>query len=109
LGLCDSRCQLCQNNAASGKEKEQLSIINDQHGAPTGAELLADCTAIAIRAAIQDTTLYGTYHLVASGETTWYEYAQHVFALARQKGESLIIKDVSGVPHLLTQLLRNVR
>ncbi|MDC0727744.1 dTDP-4-dehydrorhamnose reductase [Phytobacter diazotrophicus] len=80
------------------KEKEQLSIINDQHGAPTGAELLADCTAIAIRAAIQDTTLYGTYHLVASGETTWYEYAQHVFALARQKGESLIIKDVSGVP-----------
>ncbi|MCL5498594.1 dTDP-4-dehydrorhamnose reductase [Phytobacter palmae] len=80
------------------KEKEQLSIINDQHGAPTGAELLADCTAIAIRATVQDSTLYGTYHLVASGETTWYEYAQYVFELARQKGESLIIKDVSGVP-----------
>ena len=80
------------------KEKEQLSIINDQHGAPTGAELLADCTAIAIRATVQDSTLYGTYHLVASGETTWYEYAQYVFELARQKGESLLIKDVSGVP-----------
>jgi dTDP-4-dehydrorhamnose reductase len=52
-------------------EKETLSIINDQHGAPTGAELLADCTAIAIREELRNRAVAGTYHLVASGETSW--------------------------------------
>ena len=79
------------------KEKETLAIINDQHGAPTGAELLADCTAIAIRAENANKSLYGTYHLVASGETTWCDYAQFVFSVARGLGESLAIKEVNGV------------
>ncbi|QMD52185.1 dTDP-4-dehydrorhamnose reductase [Citrobacter sp. RHB35-C21] len=79
------------------KEKEELSIINDQFGAPTGAELLADCTAIAIRAAVTNHTLYGTYHLVASGETTWYDYAQFVFDIARDLGESLVVSNVKGI------------
>lgn len=79
------------------KEKEQLSIINDQHGAPTGAELLADCTAIAIRTAAQNASLFGTYHLVASGETTWYDYAQYVFSVAEELGETLAIREVKGV------------
>lgn len=79
------------------KEKEQLAIINDQYGAPTGAELLADCTAIAIRAATNNASLFGTYHLVASGETTWYDYAQYVFSIAQELGESLAIKEVKGV------------
>lgn len=76
------------------KEKDLLSIINDQHGAPTGAELLADCTAIAIRSGSKT---YGTYHLVASGVTTWYDYAKYVFALARDKGETLKINNILGV------------
>ncbi|WP_437888294.1 dTDP-4-dehydrorhamnose reductase [Phytobacter sp. V91] len=79
------------------KEKDALSIINDQHGAPTGAELLADATAIAIRAESNNKSLYGTYHLVASGETTWYDYAQYVFSVARELGETLAIKEVNGV------------
>lgn len=79
------------------KEKKQLAIINDQFGAPTGAELLADCTAIAIRAAVNNASLYGTYHLVASGETTWYDYAQYVFSVARELGEPLFVEEVKGV------------
>lgn len=79
------------------KEKKQLAIINDQFGAPTGAELLADCTAIAIRAAVNNASLYGTYHLVASGETTWYDYAQYVFSVARELGEPLSVEEVKGV------------
>lgn len=80
-----------------GKEKETLSIIKDQYGAPTSAELLADCTAIAIREAINNHSLYGTYHLVASGETTWYDYAQYIFSTARDLGESLSINEVKGI------------
>ncbi|EPM3638213.1 dTDP-4-dehydrorhamnose reductase [Enterobacter roggenkampii] len=79
------------------KEKEKLSIINDQFGAPTGAELLADATAIAIRTAVNNQKLFGTYHLVASGETTWFDYAQYVFSIAKELGETLSLKEVIGV------------
>lgn len=79
-------------------EKESLSIINDQHGAPTGAELLADCTAIAIREEMRNKSVAGTYHLVASGETNWCDYAQFVFDVARAQGAKLAIQDVKGIP-----------
>lgn len=52
------------------KEREELAVINDQFGAPTGAELLADCTAHAIRVALKKPEVAGLYHLVASGTTT---------------------------------------
>lgn len=65
------------------KEREELAVINDQFGAPTGAELLADCTAHAIRVALNKPDVAGLYHLVASGTTTWYDYAALVFEEAR--------------------------
>ena len=65
------------------QEHERLTVINDQHGAPTGADLIADVTAHAIRAAIQKPELSGLYHLVAGGETSWHDYADHVIAHAR--------------------------
>jgi dTDP-4-dehydrorhamnose reductase len=79
-------------------EKETLSIINDQHGAPTGAELLADCTAIAIREEMGNKAVAGTYHLVASGETSWYGYARFVFDVAKAHGAELIVQEVEGIP-----------
>ena len=69
-----------------GQERDALSIINDQHGAPTGAELLADVTAHAIRHLMRDAACAGLYHLVAAGETTWHGYASHVLERARQAG-----------------------
>ena len=81
-----------------GAEKSTLSIINDQHGAPTGAEMLADCTAIAIRQALHTPAVAGTYHLVASGETTWEDYARFVFEIARTHDVDLAIQEVKGVP-----------
>lgn len=81
-----------------GAGKETLSVIDDQFGAPTAAELLADCTAIAIRRAVSDDTVVGVYHLVASGETSWHDYAQFVFEEARRHGETLLIKEVKGIP-----------
>jgi dTDP-4-dehydrorhamnose reductase len=80
-----------------GREKEKLSVINDQYGAPTSAELLADCTAIAIRREILEHKVVGTYHLVASGETTWHEYAKYIFDLARSHGEHLRVDEIKGI------------
>ncbi len=68
------------------QERESLSVIEDQWGAPTGADLLADVTAHAIRQVRQSPLPHlneaGIYHLVASGETSWYSYAKHVLAQA---------------------------
>jgi len=78
------------------QERDQLKVINDQFGAPTGAELIADVTAHAIRRVIQpgaDTqALAGIYHLVASGCTTWFDYAQYVIAQAKKLQPSLKIR-----------------
>ena len=71
------------------KERDQLTVINDQFGAPTGAELLADVTALALRCALSAPSLAGIYHLAAAGETTWYGYAQTVLAHAQQAGIAL--------------------
>jgi dTDP-4-dehydrorhamnose reductase len=70
-------------------ERESLSVINDQIGAPTGADLLADITAHAIRATKLDQELCGLYHLVANGETSWHGYANFVLEIARSKGMEL--------------------
>jgi dTDP-4-dehydrorhamnose reductase len=70
-------------------EREKLTVIDDQHGAPTGAELLADVTAIAIRETLRDAGKAGLYHLVAGGETSWHGYARFVLEQARASGVDL--------------------
>ena len=81
-------------------ERERLTIIDDQFGAPTGADLIADVTAHAIRASLQQPTLGGLYHLVAGGQTTWHGYASHVIAQARLLQPSLALKvsEIAPVP-----------
>ena len=68
-------------------EREQLTVIDDQFGAPTGADMLADITAHAIRIAAQRGEIAGTYHAVAQGETSWHGYARHVIEFARAAGQ----------------------
>ena len=80
------------------KEREELTVISDQVGAPTGAELLADATALALRHAFLRPDDAGTYHLTASGETSWYGYAQHVLAMARSAGVEHKARVVKAVP-----------
>ena len=70
-------------------ERDALTVIDDQVGAPTSAELLADVTAHAVRAAIVRPELVGLYHCVAGGETTWYAYCQYVLAQAQAQGWTL--------------------
>jgi len=79
------------------KDREELSIINDQFGAPTGAELLADCTAHAITTAMRKPEVAGLYHLVASGTTTWFNYANVVFTEAQNAGYELALKQTHPV------------
>ncbi|WP_374585880.1 dTDP-4-dehydrorhamnose reductase [Ideonella dechloratans] len=79
-------------------EREQLRVIADQIGAPTGAELIADVTAHALRALAQRPELAGLYHLAADGQTSWHGYAEHVIAWARRHGQDLKVQTVEAIP-----------
>lgn len=79
-------------------QREELSVIDDQHGAPTSAELIADVTAQIIPQVCIDDEKLGVYHLVASGETTWYGYAQYIFEQAKSVGHTLKIQNVKPIP-----------
>jgi dTDP-4-dehydrorhamnose reductase len=83
-------------------ERERLTVIDDQHGAPTGADLIADVTAHAIRQVMAKPTpaLMGIYHLVASGETSWHGYASHVIDQARALRSPQVLKvtEIAPVP-----------
>lgn len=70
-------------------ERDSLGVIDDQHGAPTGAELIADITAHAITATLRNPALAGLYHLAASGETSWCGYARYVLQQAAAQGVPL--------------------
>jgi len=82
------------------QERERLSVIDDQFGAPTGADLLADVTAHAIRQLMHRPQDAGLYHLAACGETTWNGYAKHVVKQAHltQLAIKIIAKEIASVP-----------
>ncbi len=71
------------------REREQLDVIDDQVGAPTGADLVADVTAHAMRSVMGNPALAGLYHLVAAGETSWNGYARFVLRQAQQAAVAL--------------------
>src|SRR3989344_5141912 len=75
------------------EERERLTVIDDQIGAPTGADLLADVTAHAIRSVLTNPqtnpNLAGLYHVVAGGEASWDGYGRVVIEDALRAGVAL--------------------
>lgn len=67
------------------KARETLSIVTDQQGSPTSAELISDVTLLAISAALQDKLTPGIYHLSAGGVTTWFYLAQYIIDKSIEK------------------------
>jgi dTDP-4-dehydrorhamnose reductase len=85
-------------------EKNSLSVVDDQFGAPTSAELIADITALVVaRIKLDDSfakNYSGIYHLVAADETTWFGLARYVIGLAESLGLSLQVaaEDIKPIP-----------
>lgn len=72
------------------QSRDELKVIDDQHGAPTSARLIAEVTARAIRQIANDRPIpSGLYHLAAAGETTWNGYARFAIAEAIARGVPL--------------------
>ena len=74
-------------------ERDELKVVADQFGAPTSAELIADVTALALYRITLNTILseqvYGTYHLAATGKTSWHGCTQLVLETAIKNGHNL--------------------
>lgn len=73
-------------------ERESLSVIDDQIGAPTSAELIADVTVDVLQKLLASDggmDIQACYHLAASGETSWYGYAKLVIIEALEQGVRL--------------------
>ena len=87
------------------QERERLTVIDDQWGAPTGAELIASVTAAAIQKVTvkedaNHDALAGIYHLVAAGETNWHAYASHVISQAKLLRPDMpwAVREIAPVP-----------
>jgi dTDP-4-dehydrorhamnose reductase len=82
------------------QERDALKVIDDQIGAPTGADLLADLTAHAMRSVALQPQHGGTHHAVASGHTSWHGYATHVIENARSRGVPIRVarEAIAAVP-----------
>ncbi|MCL2589540.1 MAG: dTDP-4-dehydrorhamnose reductase [Betaproteobacteria bacterium] len=80
-------------------ERDRLTVISDQVGAPTGADLIADVTAHLVRSILAGTMSHpgGLYHLVAAGETNWHAYASFVIGEARRRGLALKVKEIAPI------------
>ena len=82
------------------QERDRLTVIDDQWGAPTGADLLADVTAHALRHLQQRPQDAGLYHCAAAGATNWNDYARFVIAQAQIAQPAIKMKasEIAPVP-----------
>ncbi len=79
-------------------QRETFTVVDDQIGAPTAAEFLADATAHMLRAALARPALAGIYHCAAAGETSWHGYARYLIAQALALGWPLLARPQRIVP-----------
>lgn len=79
-------------------EREELRVIDDQIGAPTSAELIADVSAHALRSVLKRPELGGLYHLAAAGLVTWHGFASFVIEQAALRGYKLKVQEIQPIP-----------
>ncbi|MDH0172496.1 dTDP-4-dehydrorhamnose reductase [Stenotrophomonas sp. GD04145] len=76
-------------------ERDHLRVVADQIGTPTPAALIADVTALALQ---HPAALSGTWHLTASGQTSWHGFAEAIFAEALATGVLHRVPVVEAIP-----------
>ncbi|MDO8694899.1 MAG: dTDP-4-dehydrorhamnose reductase [Sheuella sp.] len=79
-----------------GLERDHLRVVADQIGAPTSAKLIAQTTSQLLETMLLapgTDPRWGLYHLTASGQTSWFYYAQYVLSHARARGWPIKVAD----------------
>ena len=71
------------------QERSELRVVADQIGAPTWAGTIAQSTrALIERWQSGDAAAWGTYHLTASGETSWFGFTQAIAGHLTAQGKA---------------------
>lgn len=79
------------------RERERLTVVDDQHGNPTSATDIAQALAVIVRRLVEDADApLGTYHFVNSGEATWCGFAREIFVQASAAGHKVPV--VEAIP-----------
>jgi dTDP-4-dehydrorhamnose reductase len=79
------------------RERDNLRVVADQFGAPTSAALVADVTADILGQYVRghgnadNPDRFGTFHLAASGETSWHAYARSIVSTGLRMGMPLTL------------------
>lgn len=86
-----------------GAERDHLGVVDDQVGAPTSANVLAETTLQILAQSNGDLSAMlrekgGLLNVTASGETSWHGFAEEIFSLARRHGTDLSVRTVDGIP-----------
>ncbi len=85
-----------------GAAREELAVISDQHGVPTGARQIADATLALVAVAMirrrEGGFRGGLYHMTPSGQTSWHGFAEKIFELASGAGRELAVRRVRAIP-----------
>ncbi len=80
------------------QQRDKLTVVNDQIGSPTGAELIADVTACALLSLRHEPEVSGLYHLTASGYASWYDFAKLILEQAEHTDLPLKARAVNIEP-----------
>lgn len=80
------------------QQRDKLTIVNDQIGSPTGAELIADVTAYTLHTLKHNPEVSGLYHLVAKGCTSWYDFAKFILEHAESAKIPLKVRSTALQP-----------
>ncbi|GJI88555.1 dTDP-4-dehydrorhamnose reductase [Duganella hordei] len=83
------------------KERDELKVVADQHGAPTWSRTIADTTALVLSQAhaggrewwVQNS---GVYHLSAQGQTTWFDFTR---AIVEEAGLSCRVLPIASAEY----------
>jgi dTDP-4-dehydrorhamnose reductase len=82
------------------QERDSISVVVDQKGAPTSAEMIAQVTFDLLSNLSKHASSSGVYHIAPNGETTWHEIAQRIVIAAQQNGQNLLLQpeNIRAIP-----------
>ena len=81
------------------REREQLRVVHDQIGCPTGSRLIAETTALSlqqVRTSGDTDRFTGTYHLCCAGQTSWHGFASAI--IAKLPAAERKCREIAAVP-----------
>jgi dTDP-4-dehydrorhamnose reductase len=76
------------------KQDKLLRVVDDQFGAPTSSYMVARAVTKVVHDLLADDMPYGIYHMSATGETSWYEFAK---AILEQTGMARQIQPIASI------------